>query len=674
MSPLFLVGLVATAIPLVLHLLRRRQAPVVAFGPIELLLRAERRVRRRVRLRDLALLGVRIALVALLALAGARPYLRVPTVAGLAAGAPSSLVLVLDDSMSMQAKGARGSAFERARAAALEVVSSMGSDDNAAVVLAGRPARAVVGALSFDRGMVRDAVAGARVGWRATDADGAMAIAGRLIAPSAQPLRRIVVFSDMAAHGVAPGAGWKAPEGAELRVVDVGTEDLSNVAVTQIVSRLAPEAGDGVFAIQASIRNFGPRALSEAVVTLEVGGHAVARGFVDVPARATRQKTFFHAFDGDPRADVRIARDELAADDVRFVQVDVARPRRLLVVDGDPRPARYDDEVFYLVRAMEALGLAPTVTDAEWEDPGHADGAGSNRFTDFEAVLLANVPAPSADRLEELRSYVRRGGGLFFAAGDNAARAASRNLGELFGVTFSEAPVEEGPFRLARPDRSLPIGDAFSPSGSGLISARIDRRLRVRARQGTQVPLHFEDGSPALTASRAGAGRAVLLATSIDRDWGDLPIRPGFVVLARALVDHLTGERTGSASRREILPGQPRVIQPTGAVRKIVVETPRGASIDLGAGPATFRGAEEPGFYRVLVERAHGGLAEDTQSSFVVNPDPSESDPARLDRPGGSRSGGWLTLASGLRKLPLTPYILATLPLLVALETFLRRR
>ena len=74
LTPLFLAGLAAVAIPVALHLMRRHADPIVPFGALRLISRTPVEQIRRRRLRELLLLALRCAALALLALAFARPY------------------------------------------------------------------------------------------------------------------------------------------------------------------------------------------------------------------------------------------------------------------------------------------------------------------------------------------------------------------------------------------------------------------------------------------------------------------------------------------------------------------------------------------------------------------------------------------------------------------------
>ena len=77
--PAFLVGALAVAIPIVLHLLRRDIAPEVPFTAVRLLHKSPVERAERRRLRDFLLLAARVAALLLLAAAFARPYLRAAT-------------------------------------------------------------------------------------------------------------------------------------------------------------------------------------------------------------------------------------------------------------------------------------------------------------------------------------------------------------------------------------------------------------------------------------------------------------------------------------------------------------------------------------------------------------------------------------------------------------------
>ena len=103
LSPLFLVGALAAAVPVVLHLLKRNPEPRVKFAAVALLRHAPVEHTSTRRLRQIALLMLRVAALVLLALAFARPYF--PSAA--ASPAAGVTVVALDTSFSLSAPGRR---------------------------------------------------------------------------------------------------------------------------------------------------------------------------------------------------------------------------------------------------------------------------------------------------------------------------------------------------------------------------------------------------------------------------------------------------------------------------------------------------------------------------------------------------------------------------------------
>ena len=97
LHPWALAGLVAAAIPLLLHLLARREPPTVVFPAVRYLITTTREHQRRLKLQHLLLLLLRTLLIVALVLAAAGPT--VPS-RGVAGHAPSALVLVVDNSPS----------------------------------------------------------------------------------------------------------------------------------------------------------------------------------------------------------------------------------------------------------------------------------------------------------------------------------------------------------------------------------------------------------------------------------------------------------------------------------------------------------------------------------------------------------------------------------------------
>ena len=132
-APWALVGLALAGIPILLHLLARREPPTVAFPATRYLADAARLHQRRLQLQHLLLLVVRTVLIVALVVAAAGPSW--PT-AGLGAHAPTALVLVVDNSLSSGIIENGVPALDDMKAAARGVLDRAAPDDRLWMVTA----------------------------------------------------------------------------------------------------------------------------------------------------------------------------------------------------------------------------------------------------------------------------------------------------------------------------------------------------------------------------------------------------------------------------------------------------------------------------------------------------------------------------------------------------------
>lgn len=125
LAPLWLLLAGAAAVPLLIHLLRRRTGARVEFPAARYLARAEQEHSRRLRLRNLLLMVLRVAAVLLLAFAAARPVGRL----GGTGHAPTAMAIVLDNSMSTSAIVGGIPVFAELRDAARSLASRAATAD-----------------------------------------------------------------------------------------------------------------------------------------------------------------------------------------------------------------------------------------------------------------------------------------------------------------------------------------------------------------------------------------------------------------------------------------------------------------------------------------------------------------------------------------------------------------
>nr|MBA2458629.1 BatA domain-containing protein [Gemmatimonadales bacterium] len=194
LHPWVLLGLSAAAIPVLLHLLARREPPTVVFPAVRYLVTTTREHQRRLKLQNLLLLLVRTLLVVFLVLAAAGPTMRL---AGVPGHAPSALVLMVDNSPSSGAVVSGSTRLSELVGAARQVLGRATPDDALWLVTAEAvPQRGDARALG-------EQLQTLAVSPRRLDLGAALTLAGEILGAQSRP-GEVVLLSDLQASAVSP--------------------------------------------------------------------------------------------------------------------------------------------------------------------------------------------------------------------------------------------------------------------------------------------------------------------------------------------------------------------------------------------------------------------------------------------------------------------------------------
>jgi hypothetical protein len=234
-NPWMLAGLAALGLPVLIHLLTRARPRRITFPPFKFLVEACAGQQAIHRLRTYILLALRTLAVLAVVLLFARPFLS-PKDAGNVPGAERRAVLVLDASLSMKAVQGGVSLFARAQSEAAEVLRSLETGSEAAVVLLGATPRALLPALSRNIPALHAGLVGATATFEKGDPAAALALASRLLGGAGT----IHVFSDFQNSNWEPASDL--PAGVVWRLRPVNAAPVVNVAIVASWAARAPGA------------------------------------------------------------------------------------------------------------------------------------------------------------------------------------------------------------------------------------------------------------------------------------------------------------------------------------------------------------------------------------------------------------------------------------------------
>jgi hypothetical protein len=616
LTPLFLLGLAALAIPVLVHLIQRERKRVIEFPSLMFIRRIPYQSVRRRRIRHWLLLCLRAAAVALIVLAFARPFLRRDAGALAATGGAREIVILLDQSASM----GYGDHWQKARDSARAVVRGMGADDRATLVLFSRNAEENMRATS-DRTRLEGAINTAKVSSGATRYGPALKLAESILSRSPMKRREAVLISDFQKSGWSGSEDAHFPEGMTLTPTSVASAAPANLSVPSVSFARAPFSGQERITVTAGLSNKGDEPLKDMPVILSVDGHDLETARAAVAPHASASVTFapFTLATSNVRGSIRAGSDPLPADNNFFFVLAPSEPVSLAIVDGLDR----SDASLFLARAL-SIGSTP----AFQIDTASASRVAPATFDKRAVVVLNDTPFPPGGA-GALKKFVERGGGLLIVAGDRTTWPSSE--AELFPGRLGQA-VDRMSGRSASLgflDYSHPVFEVFKAPHSGDFSAaHVFRYRAVEAGPNDRIIARYDDGAIAAAERKVGLGRVVVWTTTLDDTSTDIAVKPVFLPLVHQIVRYLAHYEAPTSwfTVGQVLDLSARI---RSRAARIVVSPSGDRTTQSGGG----EGAEgllelnEQGVYEVRSTGAATGRPE----AIAVNLDPAESDLSPLD-------------------------------------------
>ena len=568
-----LLGLLGAAVPVVIHLLNRRREPVIDWGAMQFL-DLGRRARQKLRLTELLLMLARMALLALVALALARPFWMPAASAdsaargGLGADAPPrDVVIVLDGSASMERKA--GGTTPRALAVtwARRFVARLRPGDSVAVLVAGDRVRPLIDPPSFDQGRVDAALAGITGSRGSSDLPAALTEAFRVLERTGNPGRDVIVLTDGQRSAWRPGEArrWALVRDLQRRLpvpprvwsLALGAglpSDTPNGAVGPLAVARALVTPGLPIAVTTTLTNAGPGPMSRTAELLADGrpvpGSAQAVGPIPAGGRAPLSfRTTLFAPGAHLLAVRLVGDDALPGDDEAAVPVTVTAALPVLLVDGRPGLEPLSGATDFLRAALAPTGddtpqVRATVVSSTKLDAAALRGQ--------SVVVLASVDRLAAAPTAALGRFLDAGGGLLIAPGDRTDPAFYNGLVWMpakLGVPKGDPRARQA---VAHPAPATFTGPVLSPFAEGdappLAEADLFAYHVLSPDTSASVSARLDTGDPWSVERPQGRGRALVLAAALDAAAGTLPVNPDFVPLVHEWVYHLAGGGRAPAS------------------------------------------------------------------------------------------------------------------------------
>ncbi len=529
LNPLILFGLFAAALPILIHLFTRSRSKTIPFSTLDFLKELQNQQIRRIKLRQILLLILRTLIVILIILAFARPTLRGSLSGSAAPNAKTSIVIIIDNSISMTRHNGE-SLFQKAQAKVEEILSLARPGDETFILTTTDTTSESIRRAYHDQDVLRRILSEIKISAQLTDLSASLDFAARLLRSSQNVNKEIYIVSDLQRSAFQHDSLTTVPD-ARVYIAPITTESTRNLAIDTIRLSTAIVEQGKVAEATASIKNTGDQDIKNSLSQLFVNGKRVAQTSFDINAGASATETFrFTVQDrGFSAAQLVLEDDDILADNER--QLTFFAPDQINIGLCGSKP----QDTFYATLVLDPQTIGPDYFSLQTIPPANL------RFTAFEeldAVLLSNIPRFDQQTAEKLNAFVSDGGGLILVLGEHIDIRAYNSILcpalelpqfiDLIGTPDGQQPD----FTLGSYDLQHPIFfGVFDQQQADITQPRFHFAVKIATSADIDPIMNYSNGDPLLFEKKLGRGTILVLTTGFNVQLSDITHRTIFAPL-----------------------------------------------------------------------------------------------------------------------------------------------
>ena len=670
LNPLFLFGLLAAGIPLIIHLWNRRRVVTIDFSSLMFLMAAHRENARRFQLRQLLILLLRMAIVALIALALARPFLTLGLPVA-SVRAKTDLVIVLDNSYSMAYQDVEGIRFEKAKTLAIDILDTLRHGDSAALILMSDIPNPIFRQLTPDLESVSVAITAAEVSYRATNVQPSLELAHEILAESEQLNKELYLISDFAENGWKNWSRLLNRSGARVSLMPVTDGEAHNTNIEEIRPSNQLIGVNLPLQLNVTTANHSVAPLARNMLTLFIGGEKQKTVSFSAAANESLNTTLTYNFStpGTHTGYFTLTEDRLNIDNRRYFALNIIGEVRVLCVGAqteylalalNPHNNSRQQSVSVSNQQRDFLNAPPTAdtmilptqcTPAEFE---------TFPLEDYDVIILADVSEITPPIDAQIQKFIRHGKSVItfvsrYSDTDNYNQFSDTWLPAQLGRTLTWTP----PQQIRTYQETHPIFDIFPSEGFSMQYApQFHSGVALSPTSESRIIAHFDDDTPFLIERSHGTSTVLLYNCGLLTQPSNAPstnatplrattytnnlfVNPYFLPMLQQSVLYTATANSNLLTRGGHIGDTYTARYPQSAggkatIRlKSTVDTSHndGSAVDNGTvvpiaedGTLRFQGTERPGIYQVEIQ-TQGRLQRDF---FAVNVDATEADLSRI--------------------------------------------
>lgn len=425
LNPLLLWGLAAISIPILIHIFNLKRTKKIEFSTLMFLKEIQQSKYKKIKLKQLLILLCRIAFIIFLVMMAAKPFDK-GFLGSPGDKAKSSVLLILDDSFSMQARDKNGNDFENAKKKLAEAIDALGDNDEIYFTTVSAIDKPYSSLPKKDLNRLKDTISQLKTSEISRDMNEVMYFAESIMNSAAHTHKEIYLFTDgqksFIQNEIIAGSRFKDNENVHMNFILTGTRQANNISIDTLntVSKIFEK--DRPVKIKALINNHNNFNTANKSVILTMGAYREEK-VIDIPANSTVEAEFIVKPENTGFASGNIelvqndiSDDEISGDNRQYFSFYVPKEVNVLIASGSPLNAEYIKLV--LRSSQEILPGAEQSTYFNIKEISSSDISSEN-LAQFNSVVIINKNRFSANETAKLKEYIEAGGGAVIYPGSN---------------------------------------------------------------------------------------------------------------------------------------------------------------------------------------------------------------------------------------------------------------
>jgi hypothetical protein len=447
LNPAILWGLAAVSIPIIIHIFNLRKTKKIEFSTLMFLKEIQQSKYKKIKLKQLLILLCRIAMIIFLVLAFSRPF----ETGYLGAGekARSSVLLILDNSFSMQTRAAGGSDFDLAKKKISETTRLLDQNDEVFFTTVSGINNSWVNVPYKNFNDLKDSVSGAKVSDVTRDLNEVLYYANKIISSASNPYKEIFLFTDGQKTFIEGTNRTLYKEEFDrltnINFVLCGSRNANNISLDTIntVTKIFERNRNVKFKCTINNRNNFNVSNKSVILNFENGKYKDEKN-VDIPSNSSVDVEFnfipyITEFAGGYVEIVQseIADDEIVNDNKRYFSFRIPDKINLLLVSSESSELDYIKLALY---SSEELMRDSSNNRVDFFNIKQIDASSlsAEDLKKYDCVVLDDYPSYSSSTADMLFKYVQSGGGVIIYPGRNIN---TRNYNETLMKRFDFPPI-----------------------------------------------------------------------------------------------------------------------------------------------------------------------------------------------------------------------------------------